>query len=682
MVSPSEYWNNFLNRARNRESGYNEITYDNFWKNIPDDFWTNVPPNFWENIPPNFWSTVPHGLVNDTIGLRNQAAKREEKKKLGFERKSEAVKDLSIEKPVGPFICKDDADVIGATPGTSIQLDAVGPQDHFLDNDRSHFNPKVVQHTPFVTYQKEYKLLAPFIGKETKFGLNPKTMGHVLTNAWVKCTLPTLPVPPTGIHTTRDCGPHLVSGDYDCEIETLPGYVISNVYIHNDLGNNYGESNTIVGWDQDTYTSNIIYINIDTAGGESNVTWNTGLGGANNYILSTQTDATTNIYSGDVYSSINQATGGVTTNVYIRTSYTLLDPKYADQVGRALLKKVKLRVGNYTLQTLIDDWYIIRDQVFTTKEQKEGLKYLINGGQDYGQLPASPVGGGPIPLFIPLDLFFCHRHNYTVKSGQRRPYLPLCALTRQDIELSIQFNDLDYFTYMESAFRAAGLHFRTEYPFWDLTDVSLVLEMADLEPMERQFYAQGKYDIVAPTIYRQPKVYFNVGDNTAVNLIPNGAIKSTFWFMRSVLFEDDQDDTYYNQRFNFSSKITTDVDTQDEFSLLTKATLYLEGYQQQNFGISHLYYKYIQPMTTNITPPDTNVYTLAYALETLNSQPSGFLDLSVTGSGKAVLKLDTEFKAGSSSALEGNKFVINAIHFGEMVLRIDDGQLTPLFSLT
>lgn len=563
-------------------------------------------------------------------------------------------------------------------PACRLSIDAVGAQDEYLDGTDSSFKPVLHQHSPFATYQRTYALEGPYIDSTSKFDFKPQTMGDLLTNAWIKCTIPALPNPGTSSRVVR-IGPYLASGNtLSVTPDALAGYEVSNVFIQNSFAAGDGVCNVHIDWDSD-YSE----INIDMTGTYSNVNWvSSNVETANNFIFCDATNAYTNIYSGNVFSVSADYVGGVETNVFIDVNYTLLKPTYSDQIGRALIKESHIRIGNYRLQTLIDDWYIIRDQLFNTSEQKDGLKNMINGGADFGQLPYTTTGQGPIDLFIPLEMFFCHRDNYTTSSNQRHPYLPLCAIYNQEMELSITFNSLKYFSYIISLFESAGENFYALYPNFDLENVQLILEMVDLSPKERMFYATGKYDIVAPTIFRQPKQYMTLGDVASVNLIPNGTVKMTTWFFRSELLENDENDEYYDQRFNFSTLITSNVSLQSEYSMLDDATLYLEGYQQQNFGVSHLYYKYIQPIESNLSPPELNVYTLSFSLDPLSSQPSGFVDLSITEAGKAVLKFNTSAKPGSSALLTQNRFAINVVHYGDMVLRVDNGQITPLFSLT
>ena len=554
--------------------------------------------------------------------------------------------------------------------GAIISLDALGPQDEYLiSKDESFFKPNQKQHSNFAMYQKEYKLQGPFIGAETKYILNPRAMGDLMSNMWIKCTLPELGNPVTNVQKqiTKEI---TATGETTVIIEPQAGYEISNVYISNSF-NSGGVANVDASW-LSTYSD--ITVDIDASGVYSNVSWVATANTQTNTMYTTGSNATIDIYDGDFTLANTIDSGGTATKVTFIFTYDLVQPKYCDQVGRALLKNVKFRVGANDLQTLRDDWYIVRDQLFNTYEQKEGLKYMINGGQDLGQLPKVEKGKGPIDLFIPLELFFCHRENYTADTKNRHPYFPLCACYNQEIELSIEFNKLTYFSGITGAYEAAG----ETMPSYELSNVQLVVEMIDLEQREKQFYSHGSYEIIAPTVFPQPTQEVSVGDTTSIEFIPNGNIRMSVWFLRCLLFENDNNDEYFNNRYNFSSINSENITTQDTYNVLKEATLYLEGFQKQNFDISHLYYKLIQPIDHNCFPPELNIYMISHALLPLSSQPSGSLNLSTN---KANLKLISEFKAGSSPGLTSSPFVMNMFHYGEMVLKVENGQLTPIFSL-
>lgn len=89
-------------------------------------------------------------------------------------------------------------DVIGtAGTGAVLALDAVGMQDTFLTDQggESFFQFKNVQHTPFIKYPVARVFENPGLegwpfGQTLKFSLNPRTMGDLLANMYLKVQMP------------------------------------------------------------------------------------------------------------------------------------------------------------------------------------------------------------------------------------------------------------------------------------------------------------------------------------------------------------------------------------------------------------------------------------------------------------------------------------------------------------
>lgn len=88
-----------------------------------------------------------------------------------------------------------------AGTGAVLSLYAVGKQENYLnskDPKNSFFNPKYLKHTDFSTTLRNHIVqkdpgnpIWPF-DKEIRFQINPKTSGDVLSNAFLKCDLPSL----------------------------------------------------------------------------------------------------------------------------------------------------------------------------------------------------------------------------------------------------------------------------------------------------------------------------------------------------------------------------------------------------------------------------------------------------------------------------------------------------------
>ena len=182
---------------------------------------------------------------------------------------------------------------------------------------------------------------------------------------------------------------------------------------------------------------------------------------------------------------------------------------YTNKVGRAIIDKVQFQIGSQEIQSLDDLWYIMNDEVFRTQDEKDSLKYLINGGVDY--LPTSSKNFGPIDLYIPLDLFFCRtqkttatRVDHTRVYDDRKstnPYLPLCALHNQDITVSITFNQQQYFSNTSAAIDLS------------YTNTFLVTEEIMISQDERRYLMETPQTCLIQNVHKLPKQVFQFADS-------------------------------------------------------------------------------------------------------------------------------------------------------------------------
>ena len=75
-----------------------------------------------------------------------------------------------------------------------------------------------------------------------------------------------------------------------------------------------------------------------------------------------------------------QNAGDLLSNMYISLTLPALPSgrNYADQVGRHLIKSITMRVDEFELETIYDDWMIIYDELYLEMSEKITNKFLIN----------------------------------------------------------------------------------------------------------------------------------------------------------------------------------------------------------------------------------------------------------------------------------------------------------------
>ena len=146
---------------------------------------------------------------------------------------------------------------------------------------------------------------------------------------------------------------------------------------------------------------------------------------------------------------VPKSSGDMISNVHLKCSLPPLPPGnvYTDQLGRAILKQVDFLIDGQVIESLNDDWYIVRDQLFLDADEKNAMAKCINGGYSEGTL--SLQNNTPrIDMIIPLDFFFCRRHSRYKKKRERldKPYFPTCAVYNQKLYLKIKFQNWSWFS--------------------------------------------------------------------------------------------------------------------------------------------------------------------------------------------------------------------------------------------
>jgi Large eukaryotic DNA virus major capsid protein/Major capsid protein N-terminus len=146
---------------------------------------------------------------------------------------------------------------------------------------------------------------------------------------------------------------------------------------------------------------------------------------------------------------IPKSSGDMFSNMHLACSLPALPPGnvYTDQIGRAIFSQIDFMIDGQVIESLNDDWYILRDQLFLDADEKNAMAQAINGGYAEGTL--STLSNTPqIDMIIPLDFFFCRRHSRYKKHRERldRPHFPTCALYNQKIYINFKFQPWSWFS--------------------------------------------------------------------------------------------------------------------------------------------------------------------------------------------------------------------------------------------
>ena len=328
--------------------------------------------------------------------------------------------------------------------------------------------------------------------------------------------------------------------------------------------------------------------------------------------------------------------GDLVSNMYLHCS---LPPgiSYANNVGRSLIKKVDFMINEQIVESLTDDWYQIRDEMFLDSDEKVN----ING-----------VTSDPNEMYIPFDFFFCRRFSH----DKTRPshFFPMCALVSQKIYIRITFNQSTWFSNSNSV---------------ELLNPEIIIEQIQLTDEERIYFRTRKIDMVIPRIKQESVTPFSTG-SLIVPLTASFPVQSVFWFFRRKSYETDV--TEYTNRYTYGYKDNSRYGlplpgTGTNFNdAIKQATLYLNNINILGTFQGGLYYRFKQPMTRGFTVPVKDIYTYSFGLDS----GQGTADFSKLDSAKTTLNIDFEERYSTQIALNFNMYIY---YYGWTLLTFQGG---------
>jgi len=329
-----------------------------------------------------------------------------------------------------------------------------------------------------------------------------------------------------------------------------------------------------------------------------------------------------------------------------------LSSRYCENVGRAIISSVKFRVDQYEIETIYDDWLHIYDDLYLTSDQKSATFDMTAGNGDRRY--------GPLDLYIPLNFFF---------SSKQSSYFPLCAITNQKIILEIVFNKTNFFT-----------NSRVDIPPYTLSlpYFEIVCEQIVVSDAERLLFQAPKFKMLARVSQKQPEIQTAPGDAfLKAPLVMNIPVENIHWALRQTIFQ--QPDVlgvtdYYLNRYNYSATSNTNVLVQAVTPIMSDVTIFINNQSELGFFADYTnndigratYYRFAEPLKTNLSSPQLNVYTYAFSLDGLNNDLSGAIDFSKVPAQTTFLQMNllTQF-ASNAYTVEIFYVALRALTFSE-----------------
>ena len=369
-----------------------------------------------------------------------------------------------------------------------------------------------------------------------------------------------------------------------------------------------------------------------------------------------------------------QTLGHLLSNMYFKCTIPRQGTGYAinENIGRALIKQVDLLVNETVIETLYDDWYIIRDQVFLDADEQKGMFSVVGG---LNSNVSTSTSGTNIDVVCPLEFFFCRRHSHANVDRERirKPHFPLCAMWNQKLYVRFTFHPVYWWSNATTNF--------------DMTNPRLITEEILLDNKEKLYYQNTQLRYIVPKVKKESTLEFS-GGAPQLQLTANFPVQSLFWFFRNKNYESVRDTSgapsglYYDTRYNYGYTtyyIQTGVALAFQSSnnipnnyidVIDNAKITLNNVDILSTFQGSLYYSFKQPLEHALSAPSRNIYMYSFGLTPKEYNQGGFLDFSKLNSQTSTLTLNFN-SAYTSQITQGYNLYL--FYYGYTVLDFRDG---------
>jgi hypothetical protein len=323
--------------------------------------------------------------------------------------------------------------------------------------------------------------------------------------------------------------------------------------------------------------------------------------------------------------------GHLLSNMYLKVSMPALPngAQYSPQLGRALIKQIDLLVNETVIETLYDDWYIIRDQMFLDADEQIGMFQAVGGSNINSQVQTDYI--------IPLEFFFCRRktHNDHDDDRLRRPYFPLCAMWNQRLYVRFTFHPNTWWCNVASPHTT------------DLILPKLVTEEILLENAEKLYYTNTPLKYIVNRVKKESTLTFSAG-NPQLQLTASFPVQTIAWFFRNKNYEDVTSGLYSDSRYNYGYT-TQYIQTGVQLNFPSGASNYVDVIDTAKITLNNvdilstfqgsLYYTFKQPMEHGLSIPSKSIYSYSFGLTPKEYNQGGYLNFSKLNSQTTTLTL-------------------------------------------
>ena len=294
---------------------------------------------------------------------------------------------------------------------------------------------------------------------------------------------------------------------------------------------------------------------------------------------------------------------------------------YTNQVGRSLIAQCDFMIDDTIVETVYDDWFFIRDQVFLDADEQLAMFSAVNAGSATSLSPTSPVN-----VCVPLEFFFCRRHSALNKGRERlrRPYFPLCSLYNQRFYIRIQFQPWVWISNDNGVVNK------------EIINPALIIEQIKLTEKEKIHYRSQDLSYVVNRVKKESVLSFN-SFTTQLQLTASFPVQMLVWFFRNKKYETVTSTLYNDSRYEYGFT-TKYIQTAISVPFVSQTSYFIDPISSIKIVLNNtditstfqgsLYYSYKQPMEHNLSIPAKNIYMYSFGLNPKEYNAGGYINFS------------------------------------------------------
>lgn len=300
-------------------------------------------------------------------------------------------------------------------------------------------------------------------------------------------------------------------------------------------------------------------------------------------------------------------------------------PTYCDSIGHALIQQADLSIGGQVVESINGDYLDIYDEFFTPVSQERAIEQLA--GRIYSRTglgPASNVvhrtengfdanGAFPRTFIVPLRFWFTNDTNLA---------LPLCALKRQEVDVSIRIEEIEKLVVSEKF--SINEFLRTTAQLGgkplEIESMSLLVDYVFLTDEEALQFETSSLNYLITQIQGVQKLVPSTDSTTTLRTTFTNPVKEMFIIVQNTQTRKG-DSTLQTDYFNYKS--SAGLDNLNNLELTFNGEVRIDKDIADGF-----YLRNVQPLQCHTRVPRRYIYNYSFAITPESYEPTGQVNMS------------------------------------------------------